>query len=826
MDRLFVSLHAKLRRPLLLVGVLGTAVSIVLFGGMRRIDRESKRDVYQRAARDRISAIQREARGVYTSLASLSEAAKNLSANEFREAACPFALANSIEWVGYAEDGGPPKLTNCSGNETAAAPGGVWREALEAARNGGIATTAPFQARTGGRTASVSLAVQRSGHGWVAVAIDHAALLERSLQVFQGYGVHVGIVDRTPGRAEVPLAFHKSRRKAGSAPEPLTSAAIRDSRDAVVGEIALPGGAMWLVYGLPVPEVLAPLSLTGMGALVGGLASTTLLILFIRSARERTRQIEKLVEERTHELAETRDKALEAVRAKSRFLATMSHEIRTPMNGVIGLAELLAATPLDQSQQDLLTNLRGSAQSLLEIVNDILDLSKIEAGKFTMAEERFALADSLDRAVQLFAVMARQKGVDLSYHLPDEVCLAARGDAGRLGQVLSNLIGNAVKFTDSGWVWVETELLQSTPHEAYLRFSVHDTGVGIEPETRARLFQPFFQADATSARKFGGTGLGLAISRQLVKMMGGEIGVESEPGRGSKFWFTIRLSDPLPDTEARRAPTGAESFRVALIGESGAICAADRYLEIWGIAVHRFADCAAAAAFFHDRLASRDRVESIDPRERWIAIVDVTREPVIATRAYLQDLDLFNVRLACISPSGMPYKLETPMRFAPLWLPAPIRRSRVFETIERIANPGGANATAIEESLETQSANLLLVEDNPVNQKVALGLLRRLGYEADAVSSGVEALEAARGGSYSAILMDCQMPGMDGFEATAAIRRLDGPISRAPIIALTANAMPGDRERCLEAGMDDYIPKPVQIDRLSEVLERWTRVAA
>jgi CheY-like chemotaxis protein len=437
-----------------------------------------------------------------------------------------------------------------------------------------------------------------------------------------------------------------------------------------------------------------------------------------------------------------------------------------------------------------------------------------------MAEERFALADSLDRAVQLFAVIARQKGVDLSYHVPDEACLTAVGDAGRLGQVLSNLIGNAVKFTDSGWVWVETEMLRVTPGEAYLRFSVHDTGMGIDAETRARLFQPFYQADATSARKYGGTGLGLAISRQLVKMMGGEIGVESEPGRGSKFWFTVRLTDPKPDAEARRAPTGIENLRVALIGESGAVCAADRYLEIWGIAVHRFADCSAAAGFFHNRLPS------MDARERWIAIVDVTREAVIATRAYLQDLDLFNVRLACISPSGMPYKLETPMRFAPLWLPAPIRRSRVLETIERIANPGRASAAAAEEALESQSANLLLVEDNPVNQKVALGLLRRLGYEADAVSSGIEALEAARAGSYSAILMDCQMPGMDGFEATAAIRRLEGPMSRAPIIALTANAMPGDRERCLRAGMDDYIPKPVQIDKLSEVLERWTRVAA
>jgi CheY-like chemotaxis protein len=352
------------------------------------------------------------------------------------------------------------------------------------------------------------------------------------------------------------------------------------------------------------------------------------------------------------------------------------------------------------------------------IVNDILDLSRLEAGKFSLAREPFDLLAVIDQSTRLFAGQARQKGLELSCSVPDEACVRVVGDAGRLGQIMANLVSNALKFTYQGSVRVTAEQVEKIAEQVQIRISVRDTGIGIDPGVAGRLFQPFTQADGSAARRYGGTGLGLSISRGLAQLMGGDVGFESRPGHGSHFWVMIRL--PLAELAA---PTTA--------------------------AVPQQAEAVAT-----------EPVDGGQPKEAVGETVGET--PVAQTKA-------------------------GPTR--PL--------------------------------MPQQAAQVLLVEDNPINQRVALGLLKKLGYQAQAVDGGEAAVTAVREGSYDLILMDCQMPEMDGYEATAAIRDLPAPASLTPIIALTANSMPGDRERCLAAGMDDYLSKPVQLTRLAETLERW-----
>ncbi len=535
---------------------------------------------------------------------------------------------------------------------------------------------------------------------------------------------------------------------------------------------------------------------------------------FWRSQRQ-SGAVGRLVEQRTRELADARDEAIQAANTKAQFLATMSHEIRTPMNGVIGMADLLADTPLDTSQRDMLDNLRSSARNLLHILNDILDLSKIEAGKVTLADDVFELGELVDRCVQTFAVPARQKGIELAHRLRDDALFSMRGDPGRLGQVLSNMIANAVKFTDHGSVFVSASVTAIDEERLMVRFSVADSGIGIDPASQAKLFRPFVQADGSFRRKHGGTGLGLAISRHLVLLMGGELGVESEPGKGSTFWFTAGLKRASAPNIAPTLPA-LRGIRALLIGETIAVRVIARgYLERWGARVEFYPDFAEAAR----------RLLAAPPSESLILVGDISADPVFVTRNWLQDLDLFDVRVILLAGVGQTYEIDVPLKFHPLWVPLPLQRTRFQEAIKRtFAEEPETNGGWIDYEAAS-GARLLLVEDNQINQRIALGLIRKLGYDAEAVSSGLEAIEAVRCNRYAAILMDCQMPQMDGFEATTRIRELDGPAAATPIIALTANAMPGDRERCLDGGMDDYLSKPVQLARLSEVLERWTKTA-
>jgi PAS domain S-box-containing protein len=416
-----------------------------------------------------------------------------------------------------------------------------------------------------------------------------------------------------------------------------------------------------------------------------------------KASEQRLRDDAQELEQKNEELEKALAAAREATRMKSRFLANMSHEIRTPMNGVLGMTDFLLETPLNPEQQECADSIKRSADSLLALINDILDLSRIEAGKLRLDRTDFSLQSAIAETTSMFALQARAKGLQFISNIGPGLPEAAVGDPGRLRQVLTNLLANAVKFTERGEVGLRAETVNQTPDSFQLKFTVHDTGIGISRAEQGRLFDTFTQVDESNTRKYGGTGLGLAISKQLVELLGGEIGLESEPGKGSKFWFTAtfgKSTKPVANAPVRLTPT---------------------------------------------------------PR--------VT---------------------AAISQTG---------------------------TATRVS--------------QQATMRILLAEDNEINQRITLRLLQKLGLAADAVVNGRQAVEALEKKKYDLVLMDCQMPDMDGFEATAVIRSREGTSRHQTICALTANAMDGDRERCLAAGMDDYISKPVGLEKLRQALDRW-----
>ena len=538
--------------------------------------------------------------------------------------------------------------------------------------------------------------------------------------------------------------------------------------------------------------------------------------------------LEDEVATRTAELRLARDRAEAGSRAKSEFLAAMSHEIRTPMNGVLGMTELLRSTQLNAQQRRFTDAVYQSGEHLLNIINDILDFSKIEAGKLEIERIDFNLRQLLEDVAYLFAQPAEAKGLEMVCSVPHDLPVAVTGDPVRVRQIMTNLVSNAVKFSDRGEVVVRVKLLEETAQQARLRFEVQDSGIGIDAATQDRLFRAFVQADSSTTRRYGGSGLGLAIARRLVEMMHGQIGVHSEAGRGTLFWFEIPMLKQ--DADARSVVDRAErlnGLRVLVVDDNATnreILA--HQLAGWSMRYSGAADARAALQTLKQAAASPFDLAIVDLHMPEIDGFALARAIKRETRwAALPLVLLSSVSVA----SDHPDRQTAPIDY---YLTKPVRQSDLYDAIATAMSatrPAAPQALPSPSSVATGHPHILrgrvlVAEDNPVNQLVATAMLDSLGIACSIVENGRMAVERALHESFDVLLMDCQMPEMDGFEATAQIRarQRDGRLARAlPIVALTANAVEGDRERCLAAGMDDYLSKPFTRERLAATLQRW-----
>ncbi|MBB5350254.1 signal transduction histidine kinase/CheY-like chemotaxis protein/HPt (histidine-containing phosphotransfer) domain-containing protein [Haloferula luteola] len=548
--------------------------------------------------------------------------------------------------------------------------------------------------------------------------------------------------------------------------------------------------------------------------IMGGFASSAGLcaIAFAYWIHSRGRKVQLAYQGR---LAEARDTALDSVKATSNFVASVSHEIRTPMNGILGASDLLRSdTRLAPDQQELVELIRRSVKSLLALINDILDLAKIQQGKIELEIKDFSLAILLDEIMALFAPTAARKELDFVYHIDPDVPSHLAGDPDRLRQALVNLVGNAVKFTESGSVTLHIGRIQMEDERPILRFTVTDTGPGIPEEQIHLLFEPFSRVNPTLASKHEGTGLGLAISRKIVHLMEGTMGVESPDSGGAQFWFTVRLHHAAVDTSTRHVIAGGGDVLVIEAREETAksIC---QQLSAWNLTPHRLADPGG--------------LESLPPppSSSYLAVVVGGIDPHHLLRLGQTLRSLSSTKTSRLLAMVEPAQVASFQRFGTHHFDAhlkyPFRPSELFAQLNQRDSP--ELPAPMEKAGPFQNFKVLVVEDNPINQKLIRKQLEKLGTECRICPDGLSGVAARTGETFALVLMDCQLPDIDGFEATRRIRvwEAENGAPRTPIVAATAQVMPGFAEECFQAGMDDYLPKPFNLAKLQSVLDRWLR---
>jgi len=629
-------------------------------------------------------------------------------------------------------------------------------------------------------------------------------------------------------------------------PEAMRAALLREKWDLVIADYSMPHfnglAALKLLQeqGLDLPFILVSgtvgehVAVEAMKSGAGDYVLKNNLVRLPLAVERELRDFEmrgarKRAEEEANRARDrVRDLALETARLRSDFLASMSHEIRTPLAGIIGTGELLSLSDLTPEQRRQTEIIRSSGELLLTVVNDILDFSKLSAGQITLEKLDFDLVELTENLVDSFAAVAHAKGIEIALHVDVNMSTGLRGDPSRVRQILNNLVSNAIKFTQQGEVMVRVSGTEEADNDVLVRFEVTDTGIGISSEAQERLFQPFVQAEVSTSRRFGGTGLGLVIAAKLINQMGGEVGFESAPGKGSNFHFTVRLEK------------GLKIFRPWMIATAGSCLSGVKalivdgapnnhhgipeYLSSWGIENAAVGDEAKTLDFLK-RARDGDEKQVVILIDEQASGVDALR----LARAIKDQCDINHNKIIMFSAESA---VQNRTGVVDAWITKPVRPSHLFSCLLKLygnAEPIGVKTIAAEPNIAVsderpqwrKAVRVLLIDDNSVNRTIGAKQLSVLGYTAEAVDGARRGLEVVQSGRSDIVLMDCEMPEIDGYKAVAEIRRREGTSRHTVVIALTAHVTEDERRKCLDAGMDDYLSKPVKLQSLGEMLDGW-----